>query len=129
MNNLQWYLKLPDTVVIDDRLVFIDVLIEVCDEMRRCVVGVVTPVDVIDVGVVAVVDVEVEVVVVVEVVFSNHSVKILITLCEVSLKYGFQQSSSFDKFQIFLANSICLPVILCMFAGLLSSRERGIWDA
>lgn len=89
MNNLQWYLKLPDTVVIDDRLVFIDVLIEVCDEMRRCVVGVVTSVDVIDVGVVAVVDVEVEVVVVVEVVFSIHSVKELIILCKVTLQYRF----------------------------------------
>ena len=66
-------------------------------------VGVVTSVDAVDVGVVdgvvvvvVVVDVEVEVVVVVEVVFSNHSVKILFTLCEVSLKYGFQQSSGFD---------------------------------
>ena len=70
-------------------------------------VGVVTAVDAVDVGVVdgvvvvvVVVDVEVEVVVVVEVVFSNHSVRILIILCEVSLKYGFQQSPGFDKFQM-----------------------------
>ena len=59
-------------------------------------VGVVTSVDAVDVGVVdgvavvvVVVDVEVEVVVVVEVVFSIHPVKILIILCKVTLQYGF----------------------------------------
>lgn len=59
--------------------------------------GVFTSVDADDVGVVVVVvgvlvvvvDVEVEVVAVVEVVFSIHSVKVLIILCKVTLQYEF----------------------------------------
>ena len=98
-------------------------------------VGVVTSVDAVDVGVVdgvvvvvVVVDGEVEVVVVVEVVFSNHSVKISITLCEVSLKYGFQQSSGFDKFQIFLAKfylSACQSMYVCWSSIKWGKRHLG----
>ena len=100
-------------------------------------VGVVTAVDAVDVGVVdgvvvvvVVVVVEVEVVVVVEVVFCNHSVKILITLCEVSLKYRFQQSSGFDKFQIilFLAKfylSACQSMYVCWSSIKWGKRHLG----
>ena len=67
---------MTDTVDLetDGGLVSIDVLIDVCksgDEVWRCVVGVVTSVDAVDVGVVVGIVVVDE-----EVVFSIHSVKI-----------------------------------------------------